>query len=216
MLGDFTRGTILIKSLGSTPKEEINEVVILPETSFNQKEAANIINRLSQIPDPLLEQIHSQGIKVKLFDGKLTDNPTANHLKGVTPRGYTSNKTWDDVPGIGGGKIVLVKIGASEKGSGHGSVNLELHELAHSIDHFILNDLRYHRPFLDIWEKERAQLFPGQSYFLLFPEEYFAESFAMFYLNTETKNTLWERAPETYQFIINISKKSEPNPIILP
>jgi Pro-Pro endopeptidase len=213
-LADFTEGTILIESLGSTPRDEIDDVVILPERSFNQKEAANMIKRLSQLPKPLLEQIQSQGIKVKLFEGKLTDNPTASHLKGVIPRGYKSVKTWDDVPGIGGGKIVLVKIGASEKGSGHGSVNLELHELAHSIDRYILNDLRYHGPFLDIWEKERADLFPGQSYFLLFPEEYFAESFAMFFLNDETQESLYERAPQTYQFIHSLTERKMPDPIL--
>jgi Pro-Pro endopeptidase len=203
---DFNNDSILITSLSSEPQEQLNQIIRLPDISFNQVEAAKIINRLTNLPESLLIRIADFGITVKLFEGKLTDNPTASHLSGVIPRGYQTETTWDDVPGIGGGKTVLVKIGHSEKGKGHGSVNLELHELAHSIDRYMLNDIRYHRPFLDIWEKERSVLFQGQSYFLLFPEEYFAETFAMFHLNNETQRTLYENAPQTYEFIKSISE----------
>jgi Pro-Pro endopeptidase len=213
-LADFDDDSILMKSITIKPKKQLENIVILPETSFNQKEAAKVVSRLSRLPNQLLDQINQKGIFVKLFEGKLTDNPTASHLQGVIPRGYESKITWDDVPGIGGGKIVLVKIGYSEKGKGHGSVNLELHELAHSIDRYLLQEIKYNYLFLDIWEKERAILFPGRSYFLLFPEEYFAESFAMYYLNEETKKLLYQRAPQTYEFINKMNEKSEPNPII--
>jgi Pro-Pro endopeptidase len=213
---DLNDDSILVTSLPTEPKKQLYQILIFPEESFNQVEAAKIVNRLSMLPDPLLTQIVEYGITVKLFEGKLTDNPTASHLRGVIPRGYQTETTWDDVPGIGGGKTVLVKIGHSEKGKGHGSVNLELHELAHSIDRFILKDLRYHRPFLDIWEKERAVLFQGQSYFLLFPEEYFAETFAMFYLNKDTRKTLYENAPLTYEFIKNLSESNnQPSQMVL-
>jgi Pro-Pro endopeptidase len=213
-LSDFDDDSILRKSFLINPKKQLNDMIFLPENSFNQKEAAKIVSRLSVLPNQLLDQINQQGITIKIFEGKLTDNPTASHLRGVIPRGYQSETTWDDVPGIGGGKTVLVKLGHSEKGKGHGSVNLELHELAHSIDRYILDELKYNRLFLDIWEKERAVLFPNHSYLLLFPEEYFAESFAMYYLSDETKTILYQHAPQTYEFISKMSEKSEPNPII--
>jgi Pro-Pro endopeptidase len=213
-LSDFSDDSILMKSLFSNPKTQLNDIVLFPEDSFNQREAAKVVSRLSLLPNQLLDEIKQQGITIKLFEGKLTDNPTASHLRGVIPRGYKSNTTWDDVPGIGGGKTVLVKLGHSEKGMGHGSVNLELHELAHSIDRYILHDLKYNRLFLDLWEKERSMLFPNHSYLLLFPEEYFAESFAMYYLSEDTKIILYQRAPQTYEFIRNMNEKSEPNPII--
>ncbi|MFD2445762.1 toxin [Bacillus sp. CGMCC 1.16607] len=214
MLSEFNEDTVLRKSLTKEPKKQLDSIVILPEAPFNQKEAANIISRLSLLPDTLLDQIVDKDIKVKLFEGKLTKNPTASHLSGLIPRGYQTKITWDDVPGIGGGSLVLVKIGSSEKGKGHGSVNLELHELAHSIDKFILHEVKYNRLFLDAWEEERADLFPGRSYFLLFPEEYFAECFAMYYLNDSTKKTLFEHAPKTYLFINKINEKRFPNPLI--
>jgi Pro-Pro endopeptidase len=213
-LSDFSEDSILMKSLLTSPKKQLNDIILLPDNSFNQKEAANVVRRLSSLPNQLLDQIIQQDITIKLFEGKLTDNPTASHLRGVIPRGYQSDTTWDDVPGIGGGKIVLVKLGHSEKGKGHGSVNLEMHELAHSIDRYILHEVKYNRLFLDIWEKERSILFPNHSYLLMFPEEYFAESFAMYYLNDKTKINLYQRAPQTYEFIRNLNEKSEPNPII--
>nr|AOT83019.1 hypothetical protein [uncultured bacterium] len=48
------------------------------------------------------------------------------------------------------------------------------------------------------WEQEAKILFPGQSYFLNYKEEYFAESFALFFLSDETRMELKEFAPVTY------------------
>jgi Pro-Pro endopeptidase len=151
-----------------------------------------------------LQKIKNKGINLKLFMGKLTDNPTASQLAGQVPRGYTSNVTWDDVPGIGGSKLVLVKIGSSEPGEGHGSVNLELHELAHSIDRYVFGEISGSKEFIRVWEKEHDQLFPGNSYFL-YPEEYFAEIFGMYYLNKDTKELLRIKAPQTYEFMKQLS-----------
>ncbi|MHC0035711.1 anthrax toxin lethal factor-related metalloendopeptidase [Pseudoneobacillus sp. C159] len=200
-LSDFSKDTILQKTLEEIPANVLENIITFPKATFDQLEAAKIVNHISLLSPKLLGKMNQKRIIVKLFVGKLTDNPTASHLKGVIPRGYQSNTTWDDVPGIGGGKTVLVKIGSSEKGKGHGSINLELHELAHSIDHIILNDLRNNHTFLMIWEQEKASLFPNQSYFLNYPEEYFAETFAMYYYSDETRQTLYQFAPLTYDFI---------------
>ncbi|MDR7238561.1 anthrax toxin lethal factor-related metalloendopeptidase [Neobacillus drentensis] len=200
-LGDYSKNSLLYQSLEvehSSPLLE--QIIVLPNQPFDEQETADIISRINSLPYSLLEKINNQGINLKLFTGKLTDNPTARQYAGQVPRGYTSNVTWDDIPGMGGSKVVLVKIGASEKGEGHGSVNLELHELAHSIDRYVYDEISGSKDFLRVWEKEHEQLFPGNSYFL-YPEEYFAESFAMYYLNTSTKELLRKKAPETFNFI---------------
>jgi hypothetical protein len=201
MLGDYSRRTLLYHSLIHDPSLQLLEqIIVLPKQAFDQKEAAAMIERIDSLSFSLLNKINQHGIKVKLFTGKLTDNPTAKQLAGQVPRGYQNHITWDDVPGIGGSKVVLAKIGSSETGKGHSSVNLELHELAHSVDKFVLGDISRSKEFQRVWEKEHEQLFPGNSYFL-YPEEYFAETFAMFYLNSETKEILRNKAPLTYQFI---------------
>jgi hypothetical protein len=176
-------------------------MILLPNSVFDEKEAAGIITRMANLPESLLEKINEQDITLKLFTGKLTDNQTARYLAGQIPRGYNSQSTWDEVPGIGGSQVVLVKIGHSEQGKGHGSVNLELHEIAHSIDNLVFQNVSENKEFQLIWEEERGILFPGNSYFILHAEEYFAETFAMYYLNEETNLQLKKLAPQTYDFI---------------
>jgi Pro-Pro endopeptidase len=205
LLEDYPENSLLSQSLkGDNSLKQLNQIIILPNQPFDQIEAAAMITRIASLPSSLLNAIKNKGINLKLFIGKLTDNPTASQLAGQVPRGYTSNVTWDDVPGIGGSKLVLVKIGSSEPGEGHGSVNLELHELAHSIDRYVFGEISGSEEFINIWEKEHDQLFPGNNYFL-YPEEYFAEIFGMYYLNNDTKALLREKAPETFKFINQMS-----------
>jgi Pro-Pro endopeptidase len=200
-LYEYPKQSLLYASLDDETAGLAGKLVILPEEEFDQQEAASIIRRLVLLPNSMIRKAVDSNIKVKLFEGNLTDNPSARHLKGIIPRGYTSNRTWDQVPGIGGSRIVLVKIGSSEKGKGHGSVNLELHELAHSLDRHVYGQIREEERFLKIWKRESRLLFPGRAYFLDYPEEYFAESFAMFYIGGLPARLLKEAAPQTYQYI---------------
>lgn len=204
LLKDFPEHSILRESLALSDNHVLNEMIFLPETDFSVSEAASIIACLSRIPYKQLEALKKSKVYIKLFTGKLTDHPAASHLKGVTPKGYRSGKTWDDVPGMGGGKMVFVKIGHSRKGMGHSSINLELHEIAHSIDRFVYNNLRGSRVFLQLWKEERHLLFPQSKYLQSFPEEYFAEAFAMYYYNDVSRKKLMEQAPKTYLFIKNL------------
>lgn len=200
-LDEYPKQSLLFELLDYDKNLSLNQLFILPEEEFDQAESAEIINRIATLPEQMIEKAVRNDIKIKLFQGNLTDNPTATHLRGVVPRGYTNNKTWDQVPGIGGAKTVLVKIGSSEKGKGHNSVNLELHEFAHSLDRQVYGSIREDEEFLGIWKSESNRLFPGRMYFLNYPEEYFAESFAMFYIGGIQTELLKEAAPRTYHFI---------------
>lgn len=200
-LSEYPKQSLLFESLAPGVVRLAGSFVVLPEDDFDQVEAAKIIERLTLLPDSMIKKAIEQNITVRLFEGNLTDNPTASHLKGVIPRGYTSKRTWDQVPGIGGSRVVLVKIGSSEKGKGHGSVNLELHELAHSLDRYVYDGIREEERFLSIWKQESSQLFPGNPYFNDYPEEYFAECFAMFYIGGMSAQLLKEEAPQTYHYI---------------
>ncbi|AXN37215.1 anthrax toxin lethal factor-related metalloendopeptidase [Peribacillus butanolivorans] len=182
--------------------KELQSLFLFPEEDFDEQEALRIVETIDALPHSLLLKTVDHGVRMKLFNGNLTENQSAAYLKGKAPRGYLNkDTTWDSVPGMGGSYTVLVKIGASDKGSGHGSVNLELHELAHSIDNIVYDGIREDIDYLRIWGKEVDVLFPGQSYFLNYPEEYFAETFAMFYVNFDQNQLLRQKAPETYNFI---------------
>jgi Pro-Pro endopeptidase len=200
-LKEYPKHSLLYENLNVDHLDLLGEIILLPEESFDYEEVAKIISRIDALPEKMLRKITEERIYLALFNGRLTDNPSARDLRGVIPRGYNSGKTWDEVPGVGGSKLVLAKIGSSERGSGHSSVNLELHELAHSIDRHVYKLIRENPRFLEIWKRETKYLFPGRDYFLNYPEEYFAETFAMYYLGGEYKGMLREIAPETYWFI---------------
>ena len=69
-------------------------------------------------------------------------------------------------------------------------MNWLIQSIAMSIMNFVTN-----KSFLQIWNQEKDQLFPGKSYFLTYPEEYFAESFAYFYLGGQYREELKKKAP---------------------
>ncbi|MEL3974675.1 toxin [Rossellomorea oryzaecorticis] len=199
--GILLKHSSIQSSLQLQSQDQLDNIVLLPETDFDRAEAKGIIERLDHIPGHLLSAVEKQEIKVRLFEKKLTDFSSTSHLKGVTPRGYTNKRTtWDDVPGIGGSKLVLIKIGHSEKGMGHDSINLELHELAHSIDRYVVNDPYSEMAFLQVWKREAPLLFPDRSYFMDYQEEYFAETFAMYFFSRDSRNLLKRKAPSTYQY----------------
>ncbi|RFU69703.1 toxin [Peribacillus saganii] len=183
-------------------KQDTTELFLFPETEFNTGQTLEMMKMIDRLPPSLLARVTAKGIRVKLFNGSLTENTTARHLKGIVPRGYEDKtKTWDEVPGLGGGPNVLVKIGASSKGSGHGSVNLELHELAHSIDNIVFDKIRAKDNFRAIWSKEAPALFPNEKYFINYPEEFFAECFALYYFNEKSREQLKQKAPKTFAYI---------------
>jgi hypothetical protein len=193
----------------TAPYNILKTMVIVPETDFSHEEAKKIIDTLAHVDPSLLQKAADKHIYVQLFNGKLTDEPSVRHLHGKTPRGYlSSSTTWDDIPGLGGSHLVLVKIGHSEKGKGHGSINLELHEFAHSVDYIVFNHVHETPAFLSIWKEEATKLFPHQYYFLAYPEEYFAESFAYYYYNENTRKHLQSTAPRTYQFIHDLEQRA--------
>ncbi len=188
-------------------RETMNQLIYLPSRDFSEKEAAVMIQHVSNIPFNILNGLVQQNVHLYLFNGKLTEVEGFEHLQGVKPRGYSMNgSNWEDVPGIGGSKLVLAKIGHSKKGMGHGSLNLELHELAHSVDRYVLGNVRNNHAFQEAWKKEVTSIFPNRSYFQTFPEEYFAEAFAMYYLNDVSRLELAKHAPQTFLFFENMEK----------
>lgn len=183
----------------------VDTMVILPQTAYDTAAVSQIKDRLQAMPESVLFQLIQQNIHILLVTGPITETKEYAHLKGVVPRGWENlNKTWDDVPGIGGNKTVVVRIGYSEKGNGHGSINLELHELAHSIDNILKNHISSSSKFNTVWNSEKKKLFPNEEYFNLYPEEYFAECFAMYYRDNDSRKKLQTLAPQTYQMIENI------------
>ncbi|MBP2242277.1 hypothetical protein J2Z40_002851 [Cytobacillus eiseniae] len=184
----------------------VESLLILPKEEYDTAAVAQVKERLEKLPESILLQLVNHQIHMILVNGPITDTPEFAHLKGAAPRGWEdTNKTWDDVPGVGGGKSVVVRIGYSDKGNGHGSINLELHELAHSIDSILKKHISSTATFNSIWNAEKDRLFSNEKYFITYREEYFAEAFALYYRDDHSRDRLKKLAPSTYQFIKNVN-----------
>ena len=187
----------------------LNKMVYLPDQSFSEQAAEDMVNHLNQVHPVILEKAMQHNVTIKLFTGKLTEEKGLEHLRGLTPKGHSTKSDWDSVPGMTEDNRVFVKIGHSQFGRGHGSVSLELHEFAHAADRNVFANIRNSPFYLNIWKQESGMLFPGKTYFERFPEEYFAEIFAMYYLNEKTRDELREKAPLSYRFISKLHKTVE-------
>lgn len=182
----------------------MDKLIVFQEDIYDKEEANKMINRLEKIPQPILEDLYKEDVKIILSNTNITEIDEYKHLKGVTPRGWEgTGRTWDDVPGAGG-KPVVARIGYSEPGEAHDAINLELHETAHAIDAYVFNEISSTRSFKDIWRAEVTSLFGDNPYFVNYPEEYFAETFAMYYLDENKKGELREKAPLTYKVMKNL------------
>lgn len=179
----------------------MDQLVVLPTGNYNVKEAKAMIERLEKIPAPVLKALNDKGIKIKLTNDIITNDPELSYLKGVTPRGWEgTGMTWDDVPGVSE-KNVVVRIGYSKKGKGHNSYNLEIHETMHAVDRFVFNNVSDSEEFTTIFNKEASVNYKNDGYISVYPAEYFAEAASLYVYNDKTRKELQDSTPLTYDFM---------------
>lgn len=93
----------------------------------------------------------------------------------------------------------MVRLGYSDKGSGHNAINLELHEIAHAIDRVVFSDISKTEWFKIPFISEHSSFLPDEYFYNV--EEYFAECFAYYYFSEESRQQLESGAPLTYKYI---------------
>lgn len=217
---DFESGKQYLKNF-NTVSELVQDRVDLREEFFilpvmgtyDKEEADKMKKRILKVSDNILVTLYRAGVRMKLTNKPITNEPELQYLSGLVPRGWEySGLTWDDVPGAGGYEYPIARIGYSEPGyqHHHDSVNLELHELAHTVDSYIAGKyipeyISSSDEFIEIWQTEVFDFLPDE-YFINYYEEYFAESFAMYYLNKDSRSLLETYAPKTFEFIANLDQ----------
>ncbi len=99
----------------------------------------SVQRELSKLPVSLLKEYKEWNTEVIVVRGSIVE--FYPELKGVTPRGWPANLTWDSVPGVSDSdnnqiviatRLVNGKRSVPPKGNGHGSYNLVLHEIGHN------------------------------------------------------------------------------------
>lgn len=182
-------------------EEILSQIVVLPNADYNKAAADKMISRLSAIPASLLQGLKDNSVKIKLVNGKITDEPEFAQYKGVTPRGWeNTGLTWDDVPGVSS-NVVIARIGYSNKGKGHNGQNLELHETFHAIDRLVLNNVSSSAAFQNVWKQEADVNYKNDGYVSVYSTEYFAETATLYFYSEETRKELKEDMPLTYDFL---------------
>ncbi|MCT2537322.1 toxin [Aquibacillus koreensis] len=182
-----------------TNADLLYRIIVIPERINDPKSLSNMVERINRIDRPILEMLEEQGIIVRLFEGKLTDEPLLYYLKWDNPRGWETKVTWEEVPGSGGSWLISAKIGASMPGSGHGSINLELHEIGHTVYRLLMTDPSYIVDIQHVWNQEVNIMFPENEYFQTYATEYFSEMFAYYYMNEQSRDLVKEKTPLTYE-----------------
>lgn len=177
-----------------------NMVDVRASSDESWQEAQRMIGRMNNVENRILYQTNNSGAVFILADTQITDQPEFAHLKGVVPRGHTNS--WDEIPGAGG-HVSMARIGYSEYGKGHSTINLELHEYGHVVDSFTVGvQVSETERFKAIHAEEVDKLFGSNSQreYYNIVEEYFAEAFAMYYFTSESRAELAQKAPKTYGF----------------
>ncbi len=187
----------------------LNMIEVRSEDGWTN-EVNTMVANLNRVDARIHRHTNANGVRIILMDVPLTDLPEFAHLSGSVPSGWSeTGLTWDEVPGAGGQKVAA-RIGYSQPGNSHSVINLELHEYAHAVDDFAAGfKLSNTEEFRQIHSREQNALFYDHAvpnYFNMV-SEYFAEAFALYYYNDNSRNRLTTRAPETYQFISQIHNK---------
>ena len=96
-------------------------ITVQTSGNYNQQEASNMIQRISNIDSKTLYALYNKNIRIKLVNFPITYLPEYSYLRGQIPRGWEgTGYTWDSVPGIGGNPVVA-RIGYSNYGNMHTS-----------------------------------------------------------------------------------------------
>ncbi len=194
-------------ALSSLQNEDILKSMIFVPPKVEEKQALeDMLTTIDGIDRPLLQFLQSKGVMIRLFKGNLTDEPLLFPLKWKQPRGWEQDVSWSEVPGSGGGWLISAKIGSSSSGNGHSSLNLELHEIGHTVFNHLSDSQK--AQFKEAWQEEVKMMFPNREYFSSYTSEYFSESFAFYYYNENTSDHLKWKAPLTYKFMEVFKKKN--------
>jgi Pro-Pro endopeptidase len=197
-----------------TSSDEVKVNYRLNVKERDQESIDQILGNLEKVPDAYQKIGNDFEGMIVIFDGNVTDNPSMESWKGKQIPKWKKGKTYDILPGVYSitWKEALIKQNYSEKS--HGSVNLELHEDAHLIDHALgvsigLDEISSSKPFRYVHKISKAKKDKfGSSemdkYEYDYRDEFWAEIFAKFYYSSESREKLKDDLPDTHKYFVDL------------
>lgn len=173
-----------------------------------REEALNeVMDIYSRLPVSLITTLRQRNRGIDVVADNVTTHPAMRSYQNVRPRGWAEGRTWSEVPGAGATGNHGTIIAGNSLHRGHGSVDLILHEVGHTVDRYFKNrgagmDFSSSRMFTEI---NTATPFgplygPSASYQQSNEEENFAEMFALYFATPETRQHLSETFPEGHRY----------------
>ncbi|QNO16533.1 hypothetical protein HYG86_18015 [Alkalicella caledoniensis] len=172
-------------------------------STYNSSVVRDIIKELQSVPITILEDLVQRGVKHRLINGSIANQPEfrsiAESMRGVPLK---------DALGIASphNRLLITRL---DRGN---PTSTTIHELGHGVDFFLIDNHSQTEAFEKLRSEEAASMFNNSlidtSYFVDYPEEYFAEFFTQFFISDSKKLTggarnnsqIQQRAPKTYQY----------------
>lgn len=170
------------------------------------------LNTYSLLPLQVMQDMKDIDNVMDLLGSKITDHKgqQRDDTARYAPRGYSTDTKWDSIPGVGATNNHPTIINITSLTKNHGSVDLILHEMAHSIDRYRLaktfdilsQEYSESREFKQLIAKTPwNKLYESNvEYYSKTPEEHFAEMFAQYFHSEESRNKLKSIFPEAFEY----------------
>jgi hypothetical protein len=196
-----------------------NHQIELMDNEIKSKNLEQFIFEFVKFPSILHAEMMEAGLTMHLLSGDgVAEDPTwETDPKTNDPEFDERNSTfdgrgWETVPGSGGAALpnamIPTRIVVNKLYEGHGSINLVLHEHAHSLDSlYELRNISHSEEWLKIHGEIEVQRYLGQvcgKYCQDSAEESFAELFATYYACSAAHEQIIEEAPQAAHFIRNL------------
>lgn len=177
-------------------QDRLNGIRIV-DIGISPSEKIRHLNELNMMPKEFLNVMRGR-VTVNLTDGGITNLPSYERLKGVTPRGWPAGSTWDMIPGIGSTSSLALGDSALK----NNAWSLAIHEATHSVD--FQTKFTNTREFQEAFNADRGRPHPKDSngtYRTSYPAEYLAIAVDEYYCSPQTKDRLKQQYPKAYALI---------------
>lgn len=166
-----------------------------------------VMDIYSRLPVELLITLRKRNRGIDLVADNVTTHPAMESYSDVRPRGWAEGRTWSEVPGAGATGRHGTIIAGNSLHRGHGSVDLILHEVGHTVDRYfkdrdgsmdfsntrLFSEVNGTTPFENLYG-------PSAGYQSSNEEENFAEMFALYFASPETRQHLSETFPAGHSY----------------
>jgi len=164
-------------------------------------EVVEALKGLEHIPREMMKEAHERGYKLIVGKGNVTDFPENADLKGVTPRGWPKDLTWETAEGMGGNPTF---IGTRQKNRISDRLRyVAQHEFGHLFDN-ATGIMRFSdsEKFQSLHTKYKSKLSPyeKQAGFAGL-QETFANKFSDYFDGPSSNNLLKKNFPDVWDYM---------------